>query len=699
MIVNDIKPTLETSAEMKATSFSIGDLAVIFGILRSKMYSAPITAICREISSNALDANVEAGKPNEPIQITLPNAIEPVLKIKDSGLGISPDRVEDIYVRYGSSTKRNTNDQIGAFGTGSKSPFSYSTCWQVETIHKSIKYCYSAVIDSTNVGQLLKLSETPTDESDGTTISIPIKPQDFRAFADAVEQITRHFDPKPIIKGGKITYQTPNWILEGSNWKIASSSGYSRQPRLLVGCIEYPLDLSQIPDASDLRIFYDVQGDPYLQFGIGELSLSASREAIHLDKPTIDKIVARAKEAYAKLHATFQTKIADCPTLKEAYIAYTQLTRTISSLPKMEWNGIELSTSLYVPHMYEWSKGLPSPYNPSYLRFDSNGSYPLYINDLQNKQLSKQQVAKLFDIKDDEGKTHSRINIVNASTPDNWEENLEKKVASLHLEELGAIFLSEVISLDPEKPVVPRMTVFKFNPMNSKFGRVKYADFKADKSTKVLCSLYKGWGGVRHARYKSGNLTPKQMGYVFDDSSVSFYGLDETVKANKTTKFFPGCKSLDDYISGRVMPHDEILKVKAISRVVNDVEQGQWHSFFTAAKDDDTRLNESVKRIVEAHKAQTELVFGRQNEVSGYEAIMGYINGDDVNDWLEKNKSEWIDCNQALDDAFKRYPLLSMVGYYGWSQSWADIVEYMRLIDERDAKKTNKTAKERGSWK
>jgi len=53
-------------------AFSIeGDSRVIFDILRDKMYSDKIGAVCREVSSNARDANREAGKGHVPIDIVI----------------------------------------------------------------------------------------------------------------------------------------------------------------------------------------------------------------------------------------------------------------------------------------------------------------------------------------------------------------------------------------------------------------------------------------------------------------------------------------------------------------------------------------------------------------------------------------------------------------------------------------------------
>ena len=689
MIINDIKPTLELSEKMDVASFGISDLGFVFDILRNKMYGNPKLAIVRELVSNAVDSHREAGKPNEPIQIVLPNALDPHLRIKDFGVGISPERADKIYRWYGASSKRDDNSQIGGWGLGAKVGFSYTDCYNVDTIYQGIHYNYSCVIDPSKVGQLIKMSETSTDLPNATEVVIPIKPADFRAFCDGVEFICRHLNPKPIIKGGKITWQTPSYILEGSNWKIATTGGYSRQPRLLIDSIEYPLDLAQLPDASSLRIFYDVQGDTVFLFNTGELSLSASREAVHLDKPTSDKIIARAKAAYTELQATFQKKIDACETLKDAYIAYTQLKSTVSSLPTLRYKGTQLATELYVPYMSEWYKSYNTASHSSYLRFDSYNARPIYLNDLTNKTLTKKQIEKLFTIPDENGIKSDRVLIVNATdqSDDKWEASLEEKVKELHLEELGATYLSEVISLDPEKPVVPRMTVFKFG--TGKFGRTKYQDFKDDKQEKVLCSLYKStYSPVRFPQYKKGSLTSKQMEYVFDDDKISIYGLDATVKPEKVKKFFTGCKTLDEYITAKFSADKgHLIKAKAMQQVSNDAGCSKWASFLNSMDPSSSHLNDDVKKVVKQYKEQKAFAEKHYTEISSYETVMGRLEPNDVDVWIKENKTEAMDCGKAIAKLLKQYPLLSLIDYYAWSDNLPDIVAYMELIDNKNAKK------------
>ena len=115
--------------------FSIRTSAHAFKLLSSGLYSDKISAVLREIGCNAMDAHVEEGTPDRPIEVKLPNRIDHQFYIKDWGPGLSHADIMELYTTYFASTKQTSNDLTGAFGLGSKSPFSYVDSFVVVSVH------------------------------------------------------------------------------------------------------------------------------------------------------------------------------------------------------------------------------------------------------------------------------------------------------------------------------------------------------------------------------------------------------------------------------------------------------------------------------------------------------------------------------------------------------------------------------------
>ena len=57
--------------------FRIRNSAKAFNILSSGLYANKIRAIIRELSCNAVDSHVAAGKADVPFEIHLPNSLDP----------------------------------------------------------------------------------------------------------------------------------------------------------------------------------------------------------------------------------------------------------------------------------------------------------------------------------------------------------------------------------------------------------------------------------------------------------------------------------------------------------------------------------------------------------------------------------------------------------------------------------------------
>jgi len=113
-------------------------------MVSKNLYSNPIGSIVREITSNGFDANISAGKPDEPVIISMGEDLEegPYIEFQDFGTGMTPDIISTIYSNYFSSTKRGDNSQIGGWGLGSKTPLAYTELFYITTVVDKVKYEY-----------------------------------------------------------------------------------------------------------------------------------------------------------------------------------------------------------------------------------------------------------------------------------------------------------------------------------------------------------------------------------------------------------------------------------------------------------------------------------------------------------------------------------------------------------------------------
>jgi HSP90 family molecular chaperone len=130
-------------------------------------YKNPIGAVVREYVSNCFDSHSEA-KTDDAVHVRIgKDDTGHYWSCEDFGVGLSPDRMKNVFVNYLKSTKENTNDMIGAFGIGSKSGLSYTDVVNIRTRVAGIEYTY-ILRKGEKSPRLEKLFEEPTTEGNGT---------------------------------------------------------------------------------------------------------------------------------------------------------------------------------------------------------------------------------------------------------------------------------------------------------------------------------------------------------------------------------------------------------------------------------------------------------------------------------------------------------------------------------------------------
>jgi len=333
---------------------------MIVQILRDKIYSNKVAAVCREVMSNGRDANREAGRPGTPVYVSIHDDSDLIgdgstlISFKDSGIGISPDRIDNVFLKYGGSTKRGTNGQTGGFGIGAKTPFAYTNTFIITTIAevdgKNMKYLYQAAIISDGQkesSQLILISEEETDEKTGTTITVPIGSADsefnLRERVAQFEWECVHavamWETKPEFKGFKHETKDRNKIkvlMEGENWKIVEDVNH------VLGCrydicaavdgIPYTIEHDKIKDAAKQRKLNNFFGRydnlvPVLMIDTGAVTLSASREDVEYIPENLDLFI----EVFEKMKSELKGRAKELLANEKTRIGKAEIVNMISS--------------------------------------------------------------------------------------------------------------------------------------------------------------------------------------------------------------------------------------------------------------------------------------------------------------------------------------------------------------------------------
>lgn len=288
--------------------FRIRNSAKAFKILSDGLYSNKIRAVIRELSCNAVDSHVAAGKTDVPFVVHLPTLLEPWFSVQDFGTGLDHDQVTNIYTTYFESTKTDSNDFIGALGLGSKSPFSYTENFTVTAVKNGMKRIYSAFINEMGVPSIAEMTSELTDDPNGVEVKFSVNDKyDYDSFRHEAHQVFKWFKNPPTITGAKFTceaieYKEQN-IAPGVHQLTDTYRSYA-----LMGNIAYPLNKMSEPQKHFGDLAELLNCGLVIEFGIGELDFAASREELSFVPLTIRSIKKKLEELNGILATHFAAK-------------------------------------------------------------------------------------------------------------------------------------------------------------------------------------------------------------------------------------------------------------------------------------------------------------------------------------------------------------------------------------------------------
>lgn len=275
-------------------------LTHIMGIL-TDLYADPILAVIREYVTNALDSHIAAGA-TRPVEVCTPTSLRPIFTVRDFGLGLDEDDIENIYSQYGVSTKRESNDAVGMLGIGCKSALAYVDQFTVIGFKGGVRTTVVVSRDSKGAGSMVVLDKSRSEEPNGVEIIVPVNGSD--DFLGKAKSFFRFWEPGTVLLDGVEPQRIEGFDLSETMTVIRERHGHDRNAWIVMGNVPYPANLD-----------IDIPGDNTLvaRVPIGSVQFAPSREALQDTEYTREALKA-VSARYEELASTAAQREADAST-------------------------------------------------------------------------------------------------------------------------------------------------------------------------------------------------------------------------------------------------------------------------------------------------------------------------------------------------------------------------------------------------
>lgn len=389
------------SSAQDTVDFTMNTSADTFELFSNHIYEHKIRAVVRELSCNAFDAHVDAGKREQPFRIHFPTVFEPFFEIEDYGIGLDDYDVrghkknlydEDgnivstvheggIYTRYFESTKRDSNDSVGHLGLGSKSPLSYTKSMSITTRKDGVQYEYLCFVGDNGKPQTKLTGTSETDEQNGVCIRFSVSPKDNEEFIREAGFVLATFKVKPT------TNKEIDYLLSDDEVKRISENGclvipdkhvFKRHEPAMIYCemagVIYPVRMYDENYVSyrvminedqfntgedDEPVYYTFDettkkmlnkflvknnSSIIVRFDNGSLRFMPSRESLSQDEATRFMLYKTLFSVFEYEVGNMQTRINSARQPLEAYAFYRELFDRYESFQEhtFEWNNCKI---------------------------------------------------------------------------------------------------------------------------------------------------------------------------------------------------------------------------------------------------------------------------------------------------------------------------------------------------------------------
>lgn len=318
-------------------SLDLDSAQILMQMLSKNLYSDAIGSTIRECASNALDSHRRAGV-EDPIivRLAMNDRQNYEFSVEDFGIGLDDSDVRNIISKYGKSTKRNSNTELGMMGLGFKSPLAYSSSFYFICRKDGMERKYM-MYEGEDTNTIDLLYEKATDERNGVNVIVPIKWSDRDEFFKKIKEQLAYFEDVyfDVIVNGQVINNNFK-IYRGENFQYSELAS-DKYLHICLDNVYYPIDFSKLEIS---KLEFPIA----LKFSLTDgIFPTPNREAIRYTQEAKKLITSRLIEMSDFFLNKYKEQITACKTYQQVKEYYNSSTRIVEVIPGIKLNAGYLS--------------------------------------------------------------------------------------------------------------------------------------------------------------------------------------------------------------------------------------------------------------------------------------------------------------------------------------------------------------------
>lgn len=318
-------------------SLDLDSAQILMQMLSKNLYSDSIGSTIRECASNALDSHRRAGV-KDPIVVSLKmnSSQNYEFSVEDFGIGLNDDDVKNIISKYGKSTKRNSDTELGMMGLGFKAPLAYSSSFYFICRKDGIERKYM-MYEGEDTNTIDRLYERPTAERDGVKVVVPVKWSDRDEFYRKMKEQLAYFEDVYFdVNVNNYTIDNSFTIYRNEHFQYSQLAS-DEYLHICLDNVYYPIDFSKLEIP---KLEFPVA----LRFSLTDgIFPTPNREAIRYTQEAKQIIMNRLAQMADFFVNKYNEQMTDCKTFHQVKEYYDSSKRTVEVIPGIKLNAGHLS--------------------------------------------------------------------------------------------------------------------------------------------------------------------------------------------------------------------------------------------------------------------------------------------------------------------------------------------------------------------